>query len=325
MLKARLRYWQRIAQAYLRPTESQLSFWHERPELQPDFSTDQLGLYPMRFAQKADYSGPFDAQGIMMLDYRGQLGLQYNPIAIAQYALAHYNRFKTSSAKSSRDIFLAHCDWLVEALQESPQGTWLLPHNFDFEYFQPLKAPWYSGLAQGSALSALLRAHKESGDSKYERAAQALFQTLRLPISEGGVLFVDAAGDPWIEEYFCHPPTHILNGFIWALWGLYDYAVATGDAQAKQCAAACTRTLEKNLRLYDMGFWSLYELSPQRVKSPASPYYHQLHCVQLEIMYRFTGAEIFKNYAKRWKDQGENKLKRTTAWLAKAAFKVFYY
>ena len=53
----------------------------------------------------------------------------------------------------------------------------------------------------------------ESKDPKYLDAARRAFEH---PIHQGGVAFTDASGDLWFEEYIVCPPTHILNGFIWA-------------------------------------------------------------------------------------------------------------
>ena len=39
-------------------------------------------------------------------------------------------------------------------------------------------------------------------------------------IDEGGVVYADEDGHTWFEEYIVSPPTHILNGFIWASWGV---------------------------------------------------------------------------------------------------------
>src|ERR1700691_1705796 len=90
---ARLQYYRRILPAYLGSGRSQLSFWHETPAInsQARNGTEafnrQLGPYYMSFREKADYAGPYDAAGVPMLDYRGAIGLQYNPIEIAQWGL----------------------------------------------------------------------------------------------------------------------------------------------------------------------------------------------------------------------------------------------
>ena len=56
----------------------------------------------MKFREKADYAGHHDPNGIPMLDYRGAIGLQYNPIAIAQWGLANYNIFCETSDDARR-------------------------------------------------------------------------------------------------------------------------------------------------------------------------------------------------------------------------------
>ena len=43
------------------------------------------------FYEKANYNGNYDGNGIPMLNYHGHIGLQYNPIAIAQWGLGNYN------------------------------------------------------------------------------------------------------------------------------------------------------------------------------------------------------------------------------------------
>ena len=90
---ARLRYYRRILPAYLGTGSNQLSFWHDTPEINPQASLDHFGPYYMMFHEKAGYAGHHDAAGIPMLDYRGAIGKQYNPIAIAQWGLANYNLF----------------------------------------------------------------------------------------------------------------------------------------------------------------------------------------------------------------------------------------
>ena len=81
----RLNYYRRIFSAYLRPKTSQLEFWHETPDVNEEAVMDRLGPYYMSFTSKANYSGPYDSDGSPLLDYKGVIGLQYNPIAIAQY------------------------------------------------------------------------------------------------------------------------------------------------------------------------------------------------------------------------------------------------
>jgi D-glucuronyl C5-epimerase C-terminus len=52
-----------------------------------------------------------------------------------------------------------------------------------------------------------------------------------------------------------------------------------------------------NLDRYDLGLWSLYEQSGTRLPMVASPFYHQLHIVQLGVQHRLTGEDKFAQVA----------------------------
>jgi heparosan-N-sulfate-glucuronate 5-epimerase len=320
-----LRYYRRIFSAYLLGGKSHLTFWHETPAENPNASADDLGEYYMLFVEKADYAGSYDAAGVPQLDYHGYIGLQYNPLAIAQYALGNYNLWKRSRDPVRRKKFFLIADWLVSHLKQNPRGLSVWNHHFDWEYSQTLKAPWYSALAQGQGISVLVRAHKESGDARYLDAARLAFASFHQPIEKGGVAFTDESGDLWFEEYIVSPPTHILNGAIWTLWGLHDYFLATRDDSAQHLFSRAVRTLLHNLDRYDLGFWSLYELSNTRLPMVASTFYHQLHIVQLRIMHRLTGEDKFAIVADRWEAYAHSRFNRGRALLYKIAFKLLYY
>jgi hypothetical protein len=332
-LPKRWHYYQRVFGAYVLSRigsgASQLNFWHETPEANPRATTDRLGEYYMLFRAKANYGGPHDDAGIPMLDYRGAIGRQYNPIAIAQWGLANYDQFCQTGDESRWQKTLKAAGWLAGNLEQNRHGVWVWNHHFDWEYRNTLKAPWYSGLAQGQGVSLLLRAHAHGGDGRYWRAAERAFVPLTLPIAEGGVLSEDVSDDNernlWIEEYLVDPPTHILNGFIWALWGVYDFWLAHADASAKQLFDGGVETLVRNLARFDTGYWSLYEQSGTRLKMLASPFYHRLHIVQLRVMSKLTGDSRFAETAERWEGYELRRANRTRALIHKSVFKLFYY
>jgi heparosan-N-sulfate-glucuronate 5-epimerase len=320
-----LNYYRRIFSAYLTSGKSHLTFWHETPEENSNARAGELGEYHMLFAGKADYSGACDAAGIPLLDYHGKIGRQYNPIAIAQYGLGNYNLFRRTGDSTRRKKFFLTADWLCQHLEKNARSLQVWNHHFDWEYRDTLRAPWYSALAQGQGISVLVRAHKESGESRYLEAAQNALASFFHPVAEGGVAFTDERNDLWFEEYLVSPPTHILNGFIWAAWGVYDYFLATQDHAVHALFASAVQTLLHNLDRYDLGFWSLYEQSGTRLPMVASPYYHQLHIVQLRVMYRLTGEQTFVRVADRWESYGRSRSKRTRALCYKSAFKLCYY
>jgi hypothetical protein len=279
----------------------------------------------MTFSEKAQYAGPHDAKGIPLLNYHGAVGLQYNPIAIAQWGLGNYNLSMRTGGAEAHEKYLKASDWLCERLEKNSHGLHVWNHYFDWEYRDRLKAPWYSGLAQGQAISLLVRAYAESGERKYLNCAVLAFRTFLSDVAWGGVRFADSEKNIWFEEYLVSPPTHILNGFIWAAWGVYDYFLATGSREAMSLFAAAVKTLDANLGRYDLGFWSRYELSGTLLPMIASPFYHRLHVTQLRVMHRITSEKTFDQHATRWESYARSPSKRSRAFFYKGAFKLCYY
>lgn len=321
----RLHYYSRIFSAYITPAHSHLSFWHEKPELNVRAQTDDLGEYYMTFAEKADYAAEMDDSGVPFLNYRGHIGRQYNPIAIAQWGLGNYNQFCRTNSVDREKKLLKASDWLCTHLEQNAEGAWVWNHYFDWEYRTRLQAPWYSALAQGQGISLLARAYRQTSETKYLDAAQRAFGTFLEPVSQGGVSFTDNEANLWFEEYIVTPPTHILNGFIWASWGVFDYFLLTRSGIAGNLFEAAIKTLHNNLARYDLGYWSLYEQSGTWLPMIASPFYHRLHIVQLRVMHRITGDDTFRSYAEKWQSYDRSGTKRVRALCSKSVFKLCYY
>ena len=281
--------------------------------------------YFMKFHYKAFYKGAFDENGIPLLDYHGSIGKQYNPIAISQYGLGNYNLFLDTGNIEFKTAFLKSADWHVSNLVKNKFGVEVWMHYFDFEYRDKLASPWYSGLAQGLGLSLLSRAYIETRNDKYLNAAKRAWISMELKTNAGGVIFEDKKKDFWIEEYIVHPPTHILNGFIWALFGVYDYWKLIGDKNAYRLFKKCIHTLKNNLHTYDNNIWSLYEKSGLALDMFASAFYHDLHIVQLKILSEIAQEKSFLTTANNWSSYKNKNFNRYYAFIHKVIFKIFYY
>ena len=131
----RAKYLSRMIQVYAAPGKGPLSFWHEEPRVH-DIAFSDGRSYFMAFQQKACYAGPFDSCGLPLLDYRGDIGLQYNPIAIAQFGLARFNRWIVSSNDLDGRSWLAVARWLVNELRLNRHGVPVWSHYFDWPYRQ---------------------------------------------------------------------------------------------------------------------------------------------------------------------------------------------
>jgi hypothetical protein len=149
---------------------------------------------------------------------------------------------------------------------------------------------------------------------------------MRLDVAAGGVIATDARGDVWIEEYIVDPPSHILNGYIWALWGVFDYANWSGDRDAWALWNSGLRTLLARIPDYDTGWWSLYELPAGGGRAMlASRYYHTLHTTQLRALHLLTGNYAFLDHADRFESYLKSRRNAVRAFAAKALFKISNY
>jgi len=331
MIRKHLRYYKRIFSAYvLDRGSSNLAFWHTPLQINPLMDKDLNGLrrYPQNFEQKIGIIKTTDDRGVIMLDYKGDLGMQYNPNAIAQLALGYYDRILAGDDRINE--FLQQAAFFIDRGRLVANDVLLWEYNFPFQLRGPVGSPWRSALAQGQGISVCLRAFELSKDERYLNAAHQGFNSFRFLAREhpGGVLD-DSRAYTWLEEYIIEPPTHVLNGFIWALWGVRDYAVAVNDSYAWKLWNQCVRTLQENLQHYDLGFWSSYDMikfNPSKHPTmPTSSYYQRLHVVQLRAMYMITGVPVFDHYAYKWGKQLTNPLIWTVAQVWKVYFKLRWF
>ena len=117
--------------------------------------------------------------------------------------------------------------------------------------------PWTSGLSQGTALQLLARAYsrfKEPADLTAAQQALGIFQTA----PPQGVRVVTPAGAMY-AEYTYAPSDKILNGFIQAVVGLYDYAEITKEPLALSLFEAGDAEARSIVPSYNTGAWSMYD------------------------------------------------------------------
>jgi hypothetical protein len=210
---------------------------------------------------------------------------------------------------------------LVEAQErQGPwDGGWL--HRFAFPHTYPLPGPWLSAMAQGQGASLLVRLYGETGDEAFAQAAQRALRPLRLPVSAGGTL-ASLGGGPFLEEYPTDPPSFVLNGTFFALWGLQDVGLALGDERAAAMFTEAVDVLARELGRWDTGTWSRYDLFPHRVSNLANPFYHRLHITLLRAMQRAAPRSEFSAAIARFEDYASRRYNIVRAYTHKIVFRV---
>lgn len=117
--------------------------------------------------------------------------------------------------------------------------------------------PWTSGLSQGTGLEVLARAwqrFKEPADLTAAQQALGIFET---PPPQG-VMVRTPLGN-WYAEYTYAPSDRILNGFIQADVGLYEYTAITKDPLGLELFEAGDAVARAEVPHFDTGGWSLYD------------------------------------------------------------------
>jgi len=240
----------------------------------------------------------FSPDGIPLTNFHRQPNWQHNPITICQYGLHHFNRYLRTEDVKSKEIFLTQANWLVDHAEPGAGDSFVWYYRFDLPLYK-IKAPWISGMAQGQAISVLLRANQLTGEESYLKIAKSAWKSFHLLVEQGGVISNFPDGNPVVEEY-PSPEflTGVLNGFIFAIFGVYDFAHYFENENARQFFLKLIDSLKYNLHRYDCGYWSYYDLkSPLRLTSKA---YHRIHIKQLNALYQISGEELFKTFEKKW-------------------------
>jgi N-acetylglucosaminyldiphosphoundecaprenol N-acetyl-beta-D-mannosaminyltransferase len=278
-----------------------------------DFRPQPLGLHIDPDGLAGYYS---DLRGKTGFSYADMVGNEYEwVIPMAQAALGNWE-LRLEGGDTS-DEFLRFADWLLSNGVEGAGGiVWRTDMAVPKYGLEP---GWISAMGQGQAISVLLRAHALTGQDAYVDTARAALEPLLTPVADGGVLS-SLDGVPVLEEYPTEGTSAVLNGWIFALWGVHELATVTGEERARTLFRDSAEGLTRLLPRYDTGWWSLYSLYEHGgARDLAKPFYQRLHPVMLEGLALITGAPELRHYAERWRRQDTR-----SATIRAAADKVLF-
>lgn len=227
----------------------------------------------------------------------------YNPVGIAEYGLLLYNDLIENANHLSlkvdkRVAFNKQIFWLIKNRTDKENMSFW-HHNYPVTECD-CKPPWKSALSQGLILSLLVRTYHFTKKEEVSELAERVAISMKTPAFEGGFLYMNGNGDYWFQEYMGNCG-YVLNGFIFALWGVYDYYLYSNDQVYKMIFDKCINTLRNNLKYYDwrMGIakWTVYDLKD---KNPVELGYHKMHIRLLKNLYMITEEKFLLDYANLW-------------------------
>lgn len=243
-----------------------------------------------------------DEKGIPYVDYKMLNGItagkQYNPTIVCNYAIHYFEKFHQRKKAEDSIKFFNCVEWL--------SGNVNLRDNYAlyiFQWQQPwydsVKTPYTSGMTSGLAIKVFTIADRLKRSSQYSSLTRKLVRGYYVPVSDGGFTYKDADGW-WYEELAdssMHTP-RILDGHIFAVTGINEYANATNDDSAIYLLKKGLDALKSRLPSYDAGNGYVYY---DAYKLTADLKYHRLLSAQMKELYHITGDEAFLSYHKKWK------------------------
>jgi len=275
--------------------------------------TDPLTYY-VDETQRAAYDRRFDSSGVPLYVVAGSP--VYLPVFLCFYGLGHLELYRQQKIEESLARFLKIADWLAD--NQNPEGIWLNPlPNRKFGLLKPFP----SAMIQGLSISCLCRAGIVTGNGRFLEAALAALPAFGKNIRTGGVATV-TDDRVFYEEYPSNACPHVLNGFLYAMWGLWDLA-RTGNATAAELYNQGFRTFIEWLPKYDMRYWSRYHLS-NGPDNPATLHYHRLHIDQLTVMHQISAHDLIRDYRDRWQRYLESRWNPLRTLPKKLRWRFFY-
>jgi heparosan-N-sulfate-glucuronate 5-epimerase len=242
-------------------------------------------------------------------------------VTAIQWGLACYERYISGEGEAWLAAARDRAEELVRIQQRDGKQAGGFVHTHQFKHTFMLQPPWISAISQGEGASLLVRIFNETGDERYAEAARRALLPLSVDAAEGGVRAM-LGGRSFPEEYPTRPPSFVLNGAIFTMWGLRDVGVALEDSAAREAFEQAVDTLAENLHRWDLGYWSRYDLFPHPVVNVASSFYHNLHINQLHAMHRLAPRPQLAQTADRWALNAASSSCRRQALARKVLFRI---
>ncbi|MET9800015.1 D-glucuronyl C5-epimerase family protein [Streptomyces sp. NPDC006368] len=293
--------------------------WRDRPTTWANLSPNTEHTY-LDSAGVIQYREGWDKPG------------QDRPVTQIQFGLGCVTGYRVETDPDRKALFLtrakAQAERLIEKRVES-RGAWYFPYPFDYTHGThsgiSYKAPWFSGMAQGEAISLFIQLSELAGvttaeRTRYRAAADAAFASLlRADDAHPWVVNKDASGYLWIQEYpGAEPGTgdYTFNGMIFAMFGLWDYYVATGNQLAAALYDGSAMTMAQYFPRLRNVRWHSYYCHTHRI--PASTY-HQHHINLYRQMHWQTGSPDFAHHQDMLTDDYPSPYLRAGSTIAFAA------
>ncbi len=262
---------------------SDLSWIQEYTALYNLFNQDQWEKNPTH---------SFDSLGVHILKNN------YHPVNASHYALYCYDEYLHGKNERFKKAFLAQ----ISFFRDSTKYKEVDGNKVGFPYlmaFHDLKAPWFSSLAQGEAISVLIRYYALTKDASILPLIVKVKNFMVTPMEKGGCLGITPEGYEWFEEYpNSKQELHNFSGYYSAVIAMGEYSKLFPDDTAS--FNLYSRTLyagKMSNKIYDSGGGIFYNRGDKRLCSFG---YLKWMTNLMQHVEEFTGDVFFKYQHMIW-------------------------
>lgn len=256
------------------------------------FKDYTLSYYPISFKERLanGHYRDFDPQGLPL--FKNNAGnLVHFVTGMCSFALAHWHMYLDTGIISHASRVIDVADYIIGLGVNRSNGS-LMVYDYDNELREDGRS---CAMNQGESISVLCRAYLVTRDEKYLESAVMMAVPFNFPYGDMGVLgSLSQNGKKWYLE----GGKTILNGHIYALFGLRDLSKCTNLKWVDELCQTGLKSVNDSIGLFDTGWWSWYWLEENSYI--ASAMYHNLHICQLFALYQETGNVKFKEIAERF-------------------------
>lgn len=236
-----------------------------------------------------------DDDSIVLHVYREKY--DYHPVMLAAHALKLLDVYRRTQNDTCLRIAKKHADKLL-GIGLAKDSALLFPYSFNYHFNDKdmMFAPWVSGMAQGKILSLFSRLYTYTKNDAYLEYSHKIFKSFTHKKGEEmyWITCVDTASNLWIEEYPFEEPSHIFNGMVFAIFGVYDYYLIHKTPEVKVILDGAITTVKDNMALIrnkdNISYYGLKYIT-------TNPNYHPVHIEQLKMLSKITDDTSFEKLA----------------------------
>jgi hypothetical protein len=242
-----------------------------------DYSDDDVQVYISDDNSDNNDGGDADAPDSTIVNNNGWNETEWSDIEYFTDAnnntmVDYKNLFGLNIGKVYNPNFVNNANWFLNSSNyEDHADYYLIPYNYNWDFYSEISAPWYGCEAQSKAMLVTAKKYNETDDSKYLEFSKKVFNGLKSPLlnQDGWLLGVAS------ENY----NSTILNSHLFCVANLMTYYEYTGDERA-QILFKGVDVLEKNIDDLSVDCGTYYSLSKDRIVS------HKQHPEYIKMLER---------------------------------------